>query len=243
MSFRAFIPATPQPALASQITLNADESHYLVRVRRAKVGTECELLDRKGKCYLAKLTSADPKSCVLRIDAIAESLPPRAPLELWLGMPDAPALLAALARATELGASCVRLIQCRFAQGRRPSAPRIARCLDAAMRQSGRRDAPQVLGPQPLDQALADDWQGSSWLACPASTPKHSTPSSEAQRIAIGPEGGYCPQEQAQLRAAGFEPLRLGPFVLRTEVAVTAALAKLQSPSPSAEPLIRTSWT
>lgn len=227
MSLRAFISPLPTPS--GSVTLDAQESHYLVRVRRAKIGTACELLDRQGQCYLAQVITADPKACELRIEAIAPSLPARAPLELWLGMPDTAALLAALARATELGANCIRLLQCRFAQGRRPSSPRIARCLDAAMRQCGRRDAPQVLGPQALQEVLAQDWHGTSWLASPtAKAPAKLARSGEAQRVAIGPEGGFCPREQTLLRDAGFQSLCLGPFVLRTEVAVTAALARLQ---------------
>lgn len=229
MSLRAFIPPTPKLGISDQVTLCADESHYLVRVRRAKPGLRCELLDRQGQCYLAQVLRADPKACELQVVEIAEPHPQRPPLELWLGMPDAPALLAALGRATELGASCVRLLQCRYAQGRRPSAPRIARCLDASMRQCGRRDAPEVIGPVDLHEALQAAWTGRSWLACPL--PGSTDPADQApiaQRVAIGPEGGFCPEEQEALRAGGFVPLRLAPFVLRSEVAVTAALARLQ---------------
>lgn len=228
MSLRAFIPPNPTLSASSSVTLCVDESHYLVRVRRAKVGTRCELMDRQGQRYLAQVTHPDPKACTLDIDAVVPPLPATPELELWLGMPDATAQLAALARATELGASCVRLIQCRFAQGRRPSAPRIARCLDASMRQCGRPSAPLVTGPMDLEAALAQAWEGLSWLACPTGPNRGTNGPAQAQRVAIGPEGGFSPQEQEALIAAGFQALRLGPFVLRSEVAVTAALAQLQ---------------
>ena len=39
-----------------------------------------------------------------------------------------------------------------------------------------------------------------------------------------GPEGGLSPQEDAQARAAGFQPVTLGPRVLRAETAALAAL-------------------
>ena len=46
--------------------------------------------------------------------------------------------------------------------------------------------------------------------------------------LAIGPEGGWSPQDIATLQAAGFVGARLGPRVLRTETAGLAAIAALQ---------------
>jgi 16S rRNA (uracil1498-N3)-methyltransferase len=46
--------------------------------------------------------------------------------------------------------------------------------------------------------------------------------------LAIGPEGGFSQRDRAQLHAAGFLGLRLGPRVLRTETAGLAVLAALQ---------------
>lgn len=45
--------------------------------------------------------------------------------------------------------------------------------------------------------------------------------------LAIGPEGGWTDQEQADARAAGYEDASLGSYNLRTETAVIAALANL----------------
>jgi 16S rRNA (uracil1498-N3)-methyltransferase len=42
-----------------------------------------------------------------------------------------------------------------------------------------------------------------------------------------GPEGGLSAQEVGQARAAGFEPVTLGPRVLRAETAPLAALSWL----------------
>jgi len=47
--------------------------------------------------------------------------------------------------------------------------------------------------------------------------------------IAIGPEGGWSPRDREQLVAAGYEGLKLGPRVLRTETAGIAAIAALQA--------------
>jgi 16S rRNA (uracil1498-N3)-methyltransferase len=47
--------------------------------------------------------------------------------------------------------------------------------------------------------------------------------------LLIGPEGGLDEAELAAAVRAGFEPMRLGPRVLRTETAGIAALAVLQA--------------
>ncbi len=47
--------------------------------------------------------------------------------------------------------------------------------------------------------------------------------------LLAGPEGGFDPVERAAALRAGFQPLRLGPRVLRTETAALAALAAMQA--------------
>lgn len=46
--------------------------------------------------------------------------------------------------------------------------------------------------------------------------------------LLCGPEGGLAPSERRDAGRAGFEALRLGPRVLRTETAAMAALAAMQ---------------
>jgi len=50
-----------------------------------------------------------------------------------------------------------------------------------------------------------------------------------AVSILLGPEGGLNPAEIDLAKATGFEPVSLGPRVLRTETAATSALAIVQS--------------
>jgi len=50
-----------------------------------------------------------------------------------------------------------------------------------------------------------------------------------AVALAIGPEGGWGPRDRGHLQAAGYEGLRLGPRILRTETAGLAAIAALQA--------------
>lgn len=47
--------------------------------------------------------------------------------------------------------------------------------------------------------------------------------------VLAGPEGGLAATESADAMRAGFQPLRLGPRVLRTETAAVALLAAMQA--------------
>ncbi len=47
--------------------------------------------------------------------------------------------------------------------------------------------------------------------------------------LLAGPEGGFDPVERRAALQAGFQPLRLGPRILRTETAALAALAAMQA--------------
>ena len=55
-----------------------------------------------------------------------------------------------------------------------------------------------------------------------------STPSG-AITLLVGPEGGLSHEEIQHVITVGFNPIRLGPRVLRTETAGIAVLAALQT--------------
>jgi 16S rRNA (uracil1498-N3)-methyltransferase len=103
--------------------------------------------------------------------------------------------------------------------------------LDAA-RQSGRGDVPDIDGPRSLADAL------SALRARPATKlcldPRASATFSSVSQLGaspivllVGPEGGLTDDELDLADRAGFLRVRFGPFVLRTELAATAALAAL----------------
>lgn len=49
-----------------------------------------------------------------------------------------------------------------------------------------------------------------------------------AVTLLAGPEGGFDPNEREMLRRVGFQPVSLGPRILRTETAAVAAMAVIQ---------------
>jgi 16S rRNA (uracil1498-N3)-methyltransferase len=109
----------------------------------------------------------------------------------------------------------------------------------SACEQCGRNRLPNLDAARPLLNYLADcaSMQGPRLVFAPesASSPPHgeqrpgSKPQIAAAEIAIGPEGGFAPDELEAFRLAGFSQVALGPRILRTETAAIAAVVWLQS--------------
>jgi 16S rRNA (uracil1498-N3)-methyltransferase len=91
--------------------------------------------------------------------------------------------------------------------------------LGAAHRAAGLR---LVLEPDESDEPHGGESRISSSLAA-------AEPGRSRVEVAIGPEGGFAPEELAAFRVAGYVLTQLGPRVLRTETAAIAALAWLQT--------------
>jgi 16S rRNA (uracil1498-N3)-methyltransferase len=103
----------------------------------------------------------------------------------------------------------------------------------AACEQSGRAAVPDVAAPLPLAAALPHLPQAGLRLTLdPEAADSIATlpdPGGRPIVIAIGPEGGWSPRDRSVLADAGFNGMRLGPRILRTETAGMAAIVALQS--------------
>jgi 16S rRNA (uracil1498-N3)-methyltransferase len=242
MSVRAFLPADPAGLLepGTRVELDDEESRYLLKVRRLRPGDPVELYDGVSRAWSAQLEPGAGRRARLMLTAAL--VPPEPPTRvLLLGLPDQPATLEALTGASELGATRVVLVRCARSQGRVPSRERIDRVLRAAQRQCGRvRPLELVGGDQPVELAAALEldpalpgWFAWEALRDPTSLPASPRPAAlgDGLRLLVGPEGGWTPAEVEAILAAGFSPVGLGPWVLRTPTAVVALLARSVSPA------------
>jgi 16S rRNA (uracil1498-N3)-methyltransferase len=101
----------------------------------------------------------------------------------------------------------------------------------AACEQCGRNQVPLVAPLEKLENWLARPAGGALRLMLApdaGQTLVDIAPTGEVQLL-IGAEGGLDPQEMIAAESAGFQAVRLGPRVLRTETAGLAALAALQA--------------
>src|SRR6185295_18955522 len=100
----------------------------------------------------------------------------------------------------------------------------------AACEQSGRNRVQDVAAPRAFHELLRkDEHAGRKLLLSPlgALNARDLTLTGPATLL-VGPEGGLSQDEQELAIGAGYEQVRMGPRVLRTETAAIAALTILQ---------------
>lgn len=93
---------------ANSLTLDARESHHLVRVFRAKVGETLEVLDGKGTRYLGRIAAADAKAVRLDVDEVFRDAAPLPRVTLLQSIPKGKTMDLILRMATEIGTARVQ---------------------------------------------------------------------------------------------------------------------------------------
>ena len=235
---RFFVDAPLQAG--ARVRLPEPAATHLVRVLRASAGDACVLFNGDGRDYSARIVTAGKRDALVEI-VDGRDIGNESPLRLTLlqSLARGEKMDLVLQKATELGVagfvpvaserSEVRL------EGERVD-KRVAHWRNvvvAACEQSGRARVPGLSAPLPLAQALTALDAGSRRLlldpggACAVGA--LTVPPGAGVVLAIGPEGGWSPRDRATLAEAGFEGVRLGPRILRTETAGIAAIAVLQA--------------
>jgi 16S rRNA (uracil1498-N3)-methyltransferase len=99
-----------------------------------------------------------------------------------------------------------------------------------ACEQCGRNRIPVIDAPRPLLGYLGDLPAGGHRLVLdPQAVAANEHTPEGAVEVAIGPEGGFAGEELEAFRVSGFNRLRLGPRILRTETAAIATVTWLQT--------------
>ncbi|MBK8482480.1 MAG: 16S rRNA (uracil(1498)-N(3))-methyltransferase [Proteobacteria bacterium] len=226
----------PEDITAEGVRLRGDDFHHVVRVLRLRPGADLALVDGTGMRYTGRLARIDRREAWVTLDErqlLAPDPPPR--LLLIDGLARSERTHWVLQKATELGvdefvpALCARSVA-------RPSdvATKLERWQEIARqaaRQCERARLPLIHPPRPWASALTQvpnealrlvAMPGASGLAALETRLRDEA---NAVAIAVGPEGGLTAEELQQARDAGFEPVALGPRILRTETAAIALLA------------------
>lgn len=243
---RLFVPSVAlRPPWPQTVALPESAARH-AQVLRLKVNDEVELFDGQGLVWAAQVASVGrvgthaPVHVQVNAEVQADAeLPVR--VTVAVGMPANERMDGLIEKATELGVWRLQPLHCQRSV-LRLSAERAQRrqahwqaVAQSAAAQCRRAWVPQVmpvmalsdwLAPGPLPQGLADEPR--RWLLSlqPAAQPLRCVlPVSGNVVLLSGPEGGLTQEEQGLALQAGFEPVSLGPRVLRSDTAPLAVLA------------------
>lgn len=204
-----------------------------IQVLRMQPGEEITLFDGRGGEYTACITRMGRSDVTVEIGAHAavEREPP-VQVHLAVGMPANERMDWLVEKAAELGVASIQPLLAersvlRLAGERaRKKQAHWHGVAAAACEQCGRNRVPTVHPVLPLREWLATREQPGLVLSLRGGTQALSAGPRELTLLS-GPEGGLAPAEEDAALARGWQPVHLGPRVLRAETAPLAALAVL----------------
>lgn len=214
--------------------------HYLIRVRRYRIGSRFPAVDETGRRYEAAVTVISPDECVLTLTAV-ESVPteekPAAELILIQCLPKAKKMDLIVRQAVEAAVCRVVPAVSRYCISRpdaRAAVEKVRRwqlIAREAIQQSGSAVGTTVDGVVPLAEAAekvsdCDCRLFFHHLPLPQRVRLHdAVPGAKRIAFVIGPEGGLDGGETEMLLQKGFRPVYLGRNILRCETAPLYAAA------------------
>jgi len=229
---------TQQPLAENQsCLLEEPASRHLLRVLRLRPGDKVELFNGNGKEYQATLDQAENKQA--RLTVHSSRTPEReSPLQLELGqgISRGERMDFVLQKSVELGVASITPLWTGRSQVRLDGTRLEKRIrhwkgvVHSACEQSGRVTIPDLNPASSLEDWCKGNPDPCLRLVLDPTASKHLkqlTPASRIQ-VLIGPEGGLTDEEIMTAEKNGFERVRLGPRIMRTETASLATLTALQ---------------
>jgi 16S rRNA (uracil1498-N3)-methyltransferase len=220
---------------AASVELSDDQSHYLLRVMRGRVGDGLRLFNGRDGEWLATIAEVGKKHA--RVVCERRTAPQIEVPDLWLVFAPIKRTPAdyVTQKATELGVRALQPVMTRRTIVTRVNVERMRANAVEAAEQSGRVSVPAIREPVALEKLLASWPRDRKLVFCDEggdarsiADALHDAPAPCA--ILAGPEGGFDPGERELLRAQSFViPVTLGKRILRADTAALAALAVWQS--------------
>jgi 16S rRNA (uracil1498-N3)-methyltransferase len=232
--FPAQVPATAHvfaERLDDRITVDGDDGHHLQRARRVRAGESVTVADGYGRWRAYEVVDASAGAVVLAAATLLAHEPdlaPRLTVACAVTKGHKPELV--VQKLTELGVDRIVFVEAARSVARwdddkvAASFVRFSRVAREAAMQSRRARVPVVDGPIGVGELAASPGLVVAGPdgADPAALEVHA---SGEWIVAVGPEGGFAPDELAAFGAA--PRIAVGPFVLRAETAAIAAAAAL----------------
>ncbi len=207
---------------------------HVTNVHRAKAGDVLVVGIANGGLGTGEVTRLDAEALEMRV-TIDKEPPPRSRVTLVLALPRPKVLNRTIASATSLGVKRLILINAWRVEKSYWKSPKLAEDNLTLQRVLGLEQARDTILPtielkrffRPfVEDELPAIIEGTRALVPHPGAGEAMPVTSDPVTLAIGPEGGFIREEVASLQRIGFEPVSLGPRILRVETAVAVALSR-----------------
>ncbi|MBN2668675.1 MAG: 16S rRNA (uracil(1498)-N(3))-methyltransferase [Bacteroidales bacterium] len=208
------------------------ESKHIAKVLRLNVGDALFITDGKGSFYEAQISDVSAKQCQVQI--IRKTVEKKHSYYLHVAIAPTKNIDRYewfLEKATEIGIDEITPLVTHNSERKVVKEDRLQKVLEAAMKQSYKAYHPKLNPLTSWSEFLKnkDEYDINLIAHCYESN-KHSMKQSiqagASVLVLIGPEGDFTLEELAEAEQAGFLPLSLGSYRLRTE---TAGLVAVQN--------------
>ncbi len=236
------VPSLVGVAPGATVTVEGDEAHHAVVVRRLRVGEQVTLADGSGLVATGEVSATSKRSFDVRVAGVGESTEPVPTVTVVQALPKGDRGELAVGVLTEIGAARIvpwaaaRSVAVWKGERAAKSHAKWESTAREAAKQARRAWHPVV--PQLASTADVVALVGGADLAVvlheAATEPLGAiaVPDLGEILVVVGPEGGLTDDEVAGFVAAGAVAVRLGDEVLRTSTAGVAAVAALLSRTP-----------
>ncbi len=232
MAERFFID---HPVAGDRAVLAGPEAHHLIHVMRAKPGMRVVLFDGSGAEFTAEVCDVRRSEVGLAVvdrKLVDRELPLR--LVLAVALPKGERQKWLIEKAVELGVSQVVPLETArsVAQPVEQALQRLRRTVIEASKQCGRNRLMELSQPRTWEELLTSTADISRRLLAHPGGVRDSSfllpPSSFfSVALAIGPEGGFSPDELRMASEAGWQQVALGSRILRVETAAIFLVASI----------------
>lgn len=236
------VPSLAGAAAGTTVSVEGDEAHHAVAVRRLRVGESVVLTDGAGTSVVGEVSDTGKRVFSVVVRSVASVPAPDPAVTVVQAVPKGDRGELAVEVLTEVGVSTIvpwAAARCVAVWKGERAAKSLARWRSTAReaaKQARRVWFPEVTPLATTDEvaALVAQTDLAVVLHEEASVPLASldVPGSGRVVVVVGPEGGLTDDEVAALVAAGAHAVRLGTEVLRTSTAGVAAVAALLARTP-----------